>query len=111
PFASLRVTRGPRPHGSLLFVYDLVVRLDHVVLRLPRGGGLARRRAGGLSPAAALGLALGALVERGARGRIGGVEVVERAADGIRLAGSERLARGLERRIQPGLGLRWPPVP
>src|SRR6185295_2727211 len=97
---------GPGPDGLLLVVYDLVVRLDHVLRRL--GGG---RLAGGPAGRLALGaLALRALVERGARGGVCPVEVVQGAADAVRLTGAQRLAPGLQRRVEPALRVGGEPV-
>jgi len=60
----------------------------------------------------ALGLALplGALVQRGPGGRVGLVQLVQRAADAIRVARPERLLAALQRRVEPALGLGGQPV-
>ena len=79
---SLPQSAEPRAYRSLLFVHDLVVGLDHVVLA-------ARRRLAGpaawLPPAPALARwPCGALVQRGAGRRVGGVQLVQRLPDPVR---------------------------
>src|SRR3954447_16145875 len=94
----------------LLFVHDLVVGLDHVI----RGGA---RLLAALRLAAAAGLARstrrprsGSLIQRGARCRVGLVQLVQSSTDPIGFTSAKRLSSALECRIQPRLGIGRQPV-
>jgi hypothetical protein len=118
PFAALRVTTGwarnaLRAYRSLLLVNYLVVGIDHIILRCLRLSAAAARRCAGLISRSAAAIRLsgstsacpGRLVQRGSRGGVGLVELVQRAADGIDISASKRLTATLERRVQPRLGV------
>lgn len=107
----LRVTGGTR--RSFLFVYNLIVSIDHVILWTLRLGASARGCAGTVPRSATVGLpwstsaGTGRLVERGSGSRVGLVELVQRAADGFDISAPEGLPAAFQGRIQPGLGIRW----